>query len=187
MNKKKSPVILIYLFCFLLTVLVYINFIYLPLNNQIAQLDQKHTDTVNQILYYEEQKSKRADIEKNIAELQSKIEQESTNATVTARTGAEDIDSACKAVGIVPKSVDMSEETVDTSKKTADGRLLSSVSVDLTVACNNEQLKNLLDYFENKSKGAYYVNHVSYKNGTTGSEIAINLTLSYFSAQEAKK
>ncbi len=187
MNQKKSPVILIYLFCFLLTVLVYINFIYLPLNSQITQLDQKHTDTVNQILYYEEQKAKRADIEKNITELQSKIEQENTNATVTAKTGAEDIDSACKAAGIVPKSVNMSEESVDTNKKAEDGRPLSSVSVELTVACSNEQLKSLLDYFENKSKGAYYINHVSYKNGTTGSEISISMTLFYFSPQEAKK
>jgi hypothetical protein len=186
MKNKKISGVLIYLFCFALVLLLYMNFTFTPLNSKIAELDTKHAADTAQIQIYEQQTAKMGDLKDKIAKLQSQVEQADTNTAITANNEAEDIEAACKAAGIVPESVNMGDETADKSKTSSDGKSLCSVPIDLKAKCNGNQLQTLLAYFEKKSKGAYYVNKVSYTQGQDKPEVTLSLTLYYFSLQGTK-
>jgi len=186
MKKKKISGVLIYLFCFALGLLLYMNFSYTPLSNKVTSLNSEHSADAAQIQLYEQQSSQLSSLKAKIAELQSQLEKAKTNTAVTGENAAEDIGSACKAAGVVPKSISVGDEVVNKGKTSSTGKSLCSVPIDLEVSCNGTQLQILLNYFEKQSSGAYYVNTVSYKQEQGTSDVTLSLTLYYFSSQGAK-
>ncbi len=188
MKKKKISGVLIYLFCCALVLLLYMNFVYTPLSKTIAQLDQRHSGIQEQISGYKLQEAQKDNLVSHIDELKSQIAKaEEAGDAVTAKNAEEDIGAACKAAGIDPKSLNLSEETEDKSKTNAQGKPLCSITADLEVTCTGAQLQTLLNYFEQESKGAYYVKSVSFKTNKDVSDASLSLLLYYFGAQETKK
>jgi type II secretory pathway component PulM len=188
MKKKKISSVLIYLFCCALVLLAYMSYVYTPLSKAINRLDQKHDQLQTQIDEYRLQEAQKSKLISQIKELKSQIAMaENEDDVVTDKNVEEDIDTACRTAGVSVTSLDLNKETADASTTNADGRPLLSLSVDLEISCTDAQLQTLLNYFEQESKGTYYVKSVSFQKDTDISNAKLSLLLYYFGTQETKK
>jgi len=185
MKSVKISGVLLYLFAFALVLLLYFNYLFMPLSQQVAALNLEHNADTAQMQAYDEQISKITDLKQTIADTKTKLAKAALNTEVTGKTAAEDVALALKASGAAPQSVAVSDETVDKTKTSSDGKALCSVTIDLKVACTNAQLLKLLNYYEKQSKGIYYVNTVAYTQ-VAPTVASMKITLYYFSAVSVK-
>lgn len=187
MKSLKISGVLMYLFGLVVLLLLYFYLVFTPMTVQVAKLDAAHQQNTAQIQMYEQQNQQKDKLESKISELQSELDTLNQNANVNGNTVAEDIGKACEFAGIKPISIQVGDETVNKSKTSSSGQPLCSVPVNLEATCSETQVQNLLDYFENQSHGAYYVNTVNYAFGQKPSSAQFTLTLYYFGTGEAKK
>jgi hypothetical protein len=182
MKNLKVSGVLVYLFCFVLVLLLYFNYVFTPLNGKITSLNSEHNTDTLQMQSYDRQIAKIDDLKNKIAGMRSQLEQANAKSGVTGKNAAEDINAAFTAAGIVPKSVSVGEETADKDKTSSDGKPLCSVLIDLKTDCTQAQMQTILDYFENRTSGVYYVNTVAY-NAQDTLPYSLNLTLYYFGSK----
>ena len=186
MKLLKISGVLLYLFCMVLAIMLYFNYVFTPLNSKIDLLDKEHTADTAQMHSYDQQILKMNDLQSKIAKMQSQLKQETTATTVTGKNVAEDIGAACTSAGIVPQAITVADEVIDKTKTSVTKKPLCSVIIDLQTNCTDTQLQGLLSYFENLSKGAYYVNTITDTKGKDKSVVNLSLTLYYFSSEGIK-
>lgn len=185
-NGKVSGIVL-YLFGLVLVLLVYYYFFFIPQSAKMKDLDSRHTQAAAQLESYDKQLSKLDELKSRVQALQAEVDNGSLKSAVTAQNAAEDIAAGCRSAGVLPSSVQTGGENADKNRLSSDGKPLCSVSVTLALQCSNEQLLSLLNYFENTSQGAYYVEKSSWtNNGTNQQTAAVTMTLYYFGAAEVK-
>lgn len=185
MKKGKVSGYLIYLLCLVLVLLLFFYLIYMPVSSDVAKLDAKHAQNMEQITVLNDEIANQKKIKDKIAELEAKLDAAKKSASVNGSQVAEDAAKAWSAAGITPQTIQVGDETVVKDKTTSDGRPLTTVPVNITVACSKEQLQKLLNYFEKQSPGCYYVNSVQYAQGTQKSDtltVNLSMTLYYFGA-----
>lgn len=187
MKNLKVSGVLVYLLGLVLVLLLYFYFIFTPLSSKAAQLDMEHGQNTAKLQMYQQQIQQGGKLTGEINDLQSELDKLKQSAGVTGKTAAEDIGKACDSAGVTPTDIQIGNETADKSKTSASGQLLYSVPVNLKAVCTNAQLLSLLDYFENKSQGAYYVNTVTYAWEANATPAEFSLTLYYFGVGETKK
>jgi hypothetical protein len=183
MKNLKISGVLIYLFCFVLVLLLYFNFVFTPLSGKVSSLDLAHSANATQMQTYDRQISKIEDLKKKIAEMQSQIQQANTTAAVTGKNVSEDIGAAFTAAGITPRDISVEDEVPDKTKTSSDGKPLCSVLIVLKTDCTQTQMQTILNYFENQSSGVYYVNTVAY-NTQDKLPYSLSLTLYYFGSKD---
>lgn len=186
MKSVKISGVLLYLFGFVLILLLYVNYLFLPLNAKVTAMNTVHNEDIAQMQAYDEQISKIADLKQNIADSKTKLAKAAINTDVTGKTAAEDIGQALKFSGAAPQSITVGEETADKTKTSADGKTLCSVTVELKVQCTDAQLLQLLDYYEKQSKGVYYINTVNYDKSASTPTVSLTMTLYYFKSEGTK-
>jgi len=180
MKSIKISGVLLYLFGFVLVLLLYVNYVFLPLNNSVSVLNAAHVTDAAQIQAYDRQLNKISDLKQTIADAKVKLGKAESNTEVTGKTVAEDVAQAVKTAGVTLQSINVSPETTDKTKTASNGKPLRSVTVDLMISCNNPQLSQLLDYFENQSKGVYYINTVNMTRSSDKLTGNLTMTLYYF-------
>lgn len=187
MKNTKVSGLVFYLFGLVIVLLIYYYVAFIPFSAQIKELDKSHAQATEQVAEYNTQLLRLNELQSKIAGLKADADSGSLKSTVTAGNVADDVNAACTAVGVVPSSLQSSAENVDKNKLSSGGKPLCSVSVSLNLQCGNAQLLDLLNYFENTSRGAYYVEKVSWTNGgPTQQSAQIAMTLYYFGPVESK-
>lgn len=188
MKKKKFSSILIYLFCCALVLLTYMSYVYTPLSKTINELDQKHNQIQAQINEYQLQAAQKDKLVSHIQELKTQVEaSQNAEDAITDKNVEEDIETACKTAGVNIQSLNLSTQSAEESKTSEEGRPLLSLTIDLQITCTEAQLQQVLNYFEQESKGAYYVNHVSLRKDASVPNAMLSMSLYYFAAQETKE
>lgn len=186
MKSVKISGVLLYLFGFVLVLMLYVNYLFLPLSDKVTKLNAEHSADTAQMQSYDNQIIKIVNLKQNIADNKTELANAALNTGTTGKTVSEDIGLALQAAGITLKNIAVGDETADKTKPSADGKSLCSVTVDLHVQCTNAQLLQLLNYFEKQSEGVYYINTVSYNQETDGPVINLMMTLYYFTPVGAK-
>lgn len=186
MKGLKISGVLLYLFGLVLVLLLYFYYVFTPLTGKVAQLDAEHTQNTAQLQMFEQQIQKKDELKNKISAMQSELDNLNRGTSVSGKNVAEDIGTACSSSGVTPDSIQVGNETVIKGKSSSNGDPLCSVIVNLQTVCTDAQLLQLLNYFEGQSKGAYFVNSVSYSWGQDKSLAGLTLTLYYFGSEAAK-
>lgn len=184
MKSVKVSGVLLYLFGFTLVLLLYVNYVFLPLNQKASALSSEHNADMRQTQSYELQSAQIDSLQQKVDKLKTELSTKQTDTAVTGKNVAEDVGKIVSSSGITMQSITVGEAQAEKAKSTSDGKLLQTVSVELNVLCTPAQLSQLTGYFEKQSKGAYYITHVSYTQGSEGSgkiSAVLTMTLYYFS------
>ncbi|TQI68644.1 hypothetical protein [Clostridium sp. KNHs216] len=183
MKSIKVSGVLLYLFGFSLVLLLYVNYIFLPLNQKVSDLNGEHLGNLEQLQTYELQSARFSDLQQKIDGLKTQLNEEKADTAVTGKNVAEDIGKMVGSSGVTLKTIDVGPEQAEKGKTAASGQQLYTASVELNVLCTQTQLPALVGYFENESKGVYLVNRVKYAGpDSTGKvDAVLTMTLYYFS------
>ncbi|MBW7571552.1 hypothetical protein [Caproiciproducens faecalis] len=183
MKSIKVSGVLLYLFGFSLILLLYVNYVFLPLNQKVSTLNEEHLSNLELVQSYELQSARFSDLQQKIDGLKTQLNEEKADTTVTGKNVAEDIGKIVGSSGVTLKSINVGAEQAEKGKTAASGKQLYTASVELNVLCTQAQLPALIGYFEKESKGVYFVNHVKYTAGSdnTGKvDAVLTMTLYYF-------
>nr|WP_319487378.1 hypothetical protein [uncultured Caproiciproducens sp.] len=184
MKSVKVSGVLLYLFGFTLVLLLYVNYIFLPLNQKVSALSSEHNADTRQTQSYELQTAQIDDLQQKINKLKTELKTEQNGTALTGKNVAEDIGKIVGSSGVTMQSVSMGKEQAEKGKTASNGKLLQTVSVELNVICTPAQLPKLTGYFENQSEGVYCITHVSTapeSNGSGGISAILTMTLYYLS------
>ncbi|MGX8700256.1 GspMb/PilO family protein [Caproiciproducens sp.] len=183
MKSIKVSGVLLYLFGFSLVLLLYVNYIFLPLNQKVADLNGEHLNNLEQLQTYELQSARSSDLRQKTDGLKTQLNEEKADPAVTGKNVAEDIGKIVGSSGVALKSINVGPEQAEKGKTAASGKQLSTVSVELNVLCTQTQLPALIGSFENGSEGVYFVNRVKYEGPDDAGKVdaVLTMTLYYFS------
>lgn len=187
MKNKRISGFLIYLLLLVVALLIYFNFVYVPISEKNTQMEQTHLQNTQQIQYFENMITQGNAMRKDITVLQEKLKSSEQKNSITSSKAADDVDTACKTAGITPSKVELQNPAAVAGKISSEKEQLYSVDVSIGTMCTVPQLQKLLDYFEKQSAGAYYVNQVQFTpSGKDASTVSVNLSLSlyYFGAAQ---
>lgn len=178
--------IVVYLLAFVVAALLYFNYMYIPMSAQIDKLNLEHTRDMAQISQYEMQLSRIDSLRANVAELDEKLQKARENSFVQPGETGDDVDKAFQACGLQPTSVSVSDVAEDTSGVvSSEGQPLCRLTVSLSFQSDVPRLLSLLDYFENQSQGAYFVDSLSQSAGEDGAlTVSLAMTLYFFPQTE---
>ena len=184
MKSVKVSGVLLYLFGLSLVLLLYINYVFLPLNQKVSALSREHLTDRGLIQSYELQPTQTDDLRQEINKLKTRLKEREADTALTGNSIAEDIGKIASSSGVTLKSISVGEEQAVKGKTAAGGKQLYTVSVELNVLCTPSQLPALAGYFENRSKGVYCIDRVKYTTDTAEAgklNASLTMTLYYFS------
>lgn len=181
MNSKKVSGILLYLLGFVLILLLYVNFVFLPISQKLTALDSEHEENVVQTMAFDRQTVQIDDLRQNVEKLKSQLEKADCGTDITGKNIAEDIGKILSSTGVEFESVTVGEETPVKGKTASDGSTLESIAVELKILCTGDQLTDLLGSIEKQSKGVYQIHTVSFAPEAGKYSANLNLSLYYFS------
>ncbi len=187
MKNLKVSGIMLYLLGLVLVLLLYFYLIFLPMSARVAQLNLQHEQNTAKLQLYQKELLQADQLNESINTLQAELDKLKSTTSISGKNAADDLGKAMNDTGVVPIQLQIGNETVDKSKTSGTGEPVCSVPISLQVNCSQEQLQQLLDYFETKSQGAYYVNSVNYAGGQVTAPADLSLTLYYFGNGETKK
>ena len=186
MKSIKISGVLLYLFGLVLVLLLYFNYVFIPLNGKISDLNELHYQNIEQVNLYKNNLANINNLKNSISNKEQKLKIERNNLEIKGNYIAEDVGKMSNLLGVPIKLV-----SVDTGNKTDnssnDGKQLLSADIQLNFICTNDDLSKIVNYFENQSKGIYSINNIRFLTDNNKLNTNLNLTLYYFAAEDAKK
>ncbi len=182
---KKVPKFLFVLVGTIVVAIVFWIFIGMSLINNAPTMINEHNENVKKIAEYDTALSQQDKIEAEIKKNQAEYDKKQKELFVDLETCTKEIEQYCSDRNIILKNYNLGEPQEDKLNRTSNGGYpVKSVSITLNYSGNYETALSMLKFFEQKSKGCYYVNSCSVSGGegskSDDSSINMNITLYYF-------
>ena len=158
-QKKKISGTLVCLLALAVVLAAYYATVFTSLSGKTAALQAQHDQNMLQLSADQSMLAQKANMQKAISDLQTKIKQSSRSLGIPASRLGPDIQKGLSSAGVTPTSVTTGSAAA--GKKTASGKALTQVPVTITADCTIDQLTALLHYFEKGTDAVYVVNTVS--------------------------
>ncbi len=164
MNKKQAkkqvaiPGFIWAIVVILVLCIVFMFLVQKPFSEKIDTYNTEHDAAQSKITMYEDYLSRKEEVEKSIAEMKEKYNEESKKLFVNATQGPADIQRMVNNLKISLNNVDIADPGVDGEGRTSStGDPLYVTSVSFNFEGTESELLDTLDYFELESDGSYYV------------------------------
>ena len=181
MKGQKISGILLYLLGFALLLLLYVNFVFFPVNQKRTALNSEHEEDVVQAMALDRQAVCIDELRQNVEKLKSQLENAGCGTDITGKNIAEDIGKMLDSAGAKLESVNVGGETPVKGKTASDESVLKSVAVEVKILCTGDQLTAFIGSIEKQSKGIYQIHTVSVTPEAGKFSADLNLELYYFS------
>lgn len=192
MKKGKVTGITLYLLFLAVLLALYYGFVYTNLSQKTSALSSQHTLNTQQLSLYQSMILDKASMQKSINNLIAKTKDTGKVLGIPASKLGEDISTGLKSAGITAQNITMSDASVSGNKKASNGRVLTQVTVSLTMDCTESQLTKLLDYYEKKTSAVYYVNNLNIRTksqqgqkSSSGNTVTLDMTAYYYASPSA--
>lgn len=181
-QKKKISSTLVCLIALVVILAAYYATVFTSLSGKTAALQAQHEQNMLQLSAGRSMLAQKANMQKTISDLQTKIKQSSQSLGIPASRLGPDIQKGLSSTGVTATSVTTGSAVA--GKKTTSGKALTQVPVAITADCTIDQLTALLHYFEKGTDAVYVVNTVnavpkSAQDGSTGAgnyTVTVNMT-----------
>lgn len=145
----------------------------------------EHNENVKKIAEYDTALSQQDKIEAEIKKNQAEYDKKQKELFVDLDTCTKEIEQYCSDRNILLKTYNHGEPQEDKLNRTSNGGYpVKSVSITLNYSGNYETALSMLKFFEQKSKGCYYVNSCSISGGegskSDDGDVSMSITLYYF-------
>lgn len=187
MKKRKISGFLLYLLLLVAILLLYFNYLFLPLGQKISVLATQHLADEAQLEAYDDDLRNMDRLRARTSELERTLSGQKADRPLTGEEIADDLIEGFGAAGIRPSNIQVGEQAAKGGAKSSDGRSLCAVPVTLSFSCSAEQLNRFLRYCEQQSRGAYHVEKGSASAQDKTLSVSLSLSLYYFGTAPAKK
>ena len=182
---KKVPKFLFVLVGTIVVAIVFWIFIGMSLINNAPTMINEHNENVKKIAEYDTALSQQYKIEAEIKKNQAEYDKKQKELFVDLDTCTKEIEQYCSDRNILLKTYNLGEPQEDKLNRTSNGGYpVKSVSITLNYSGNYETALSMLKFFEQKSKGCYYVNSCSVSGGegskSDDGDVSMSITLYYF-------
>lgn len=185
---NKIPKFLFVLVAAILVAVVFWMTIGMSLINNAPSLMLEHDANVKKIAEYDTALSQQKQIEAEIKKNQDEYNRKQEELFVDLSTCTKEIEEYCSNRNIVLKNYSLGEPQEDTMNRTSNsGYPVKSVDIALSYSGSYDTALSMLKFFEQNSKGCYYVNSCSISNeeGSKDSSVNMSITLYYFDTESA--
>ena len=185
---NKIPKFLFVLVAAILVAVVFWMTIGMSLINNAPSLMSEHDANVKKIAEYDTALSQQKQIEAEIKKNQDEYNRKQEELFVDLSTCTKEIEEYCSNRNIILKNYSLGEPQEDTMNRTSNsGYPVKSVSIALGYNGGYDTALSMLKFFEQNSKGCYYVNSCSISNeeGSKDSSVNMSITLYYFDTESA--
>ncbi|MGO5086020.1 hypothetical protein ACTQ3U_01720 [Oscillospiraceae bacterium LCP25S3_F9] len=182
---KKVPKFVFVLLGAIVVAIVFWIFIGMSLINNAPTMINEHNENVKKIAEYDTALSQQDKIEAEIKKNQAEYDKKQKELFVDLETCTKEIEQYCSDRNITLKNYSLGEPQNDKLNRTSNGGYpVKSVSITLNYSGNYETALSMLKFFEQKSKGCYYVNSCSISGGegskSDDGDVSMSITLYYF-------
>lgn len=185
---NKIPKFLFVLVAAILVAVVFWMTIGMSLVNNAPSLMSEHDANVKKIAEYDTALSQQKQIEAEIKKNQDEYNRKQEELFVDLSTCTKEIEEYCSNRNIVLKNYSLGEPKEDTMHRTSNsGCPVKSVNIALSYSGSYDTALSMLKFFEQNSKGCYYVNScsISGEDGSKDSSVNMSITLYYFDTESA--
>lgn len=185
---NKIPKFLFVLVAAILVAVVFWMTIGMSLVNNAPSLMSEHDANVKKIAEYDTALSQQKQIEAEIKKNQDEYNRKQEELFVDLSTCTKEIEEYCSNRNIVLKNYSLGEPQEDTMNRTSNsGCPVKSVKIALGYSGSYDTALSMLKFFEQNSKGCYYVNScsISGEDGSKDSSVNMSITLYYFDTESA--
>lgn len=185
---NKIPKFLFVLVAAILVAVVFWMTIGMSLISNAPSLMSEHDANVKKIAEYDTALSQQKQIEAEIKKNQDEYNRKQEELFVDLSTCTKEIEEYCSNRNIVLKNYSLGEPQEDTMNRTSNsGYPVKSVDIALSYSGSYDTALSMLKFFEQNSKGCYYVNScsISGEEGSKDSSVNMSITLYYFDTESA--
>lgn len=186
-SKLLSPFIIFFLI-YAAVCALYINFAFLPLLDQTAELTAQHQTLQQKIADLDRQMQDAKGLDRKIEDLKNQlVEKMGQNVIVSGIMVSNDVYDAVEAYGITLKSIHVGTPSpTKAASSMENGDVMHSLPIQVTFSASYDEAVGFLRYFENHEDGAYYVQSFeaaaekNQENSTGEHNFSLSLSLYYF-------
>ena len=185
---NKIPKFLFVLVAAILVAVVFWMTIGMSLISNAPTLMSEHDANVKKIAEYDTALSQQKQIEAEIKKNQDEYNRKQEELFVDLSTCTKEIEEYCSNRNIILKNYSLGEPQEDTMNRTSNsGYPVKSVNIALGYSGSYDTALSMLKFFEQNSKGCYYVNscNISGEEDSKDSSVTMNITLYYFDTESA--
>ncbi len=182
---KKVPKFVFVLAAAIVVAVIFSFTIGMSLINNAPTMINEHNENVRKIAEYDTALSQQDKIEAEIKKNQAEYDKKQKELFVDLDTCTKEIEQYCTDRNIILKTYSLGEPQEDKLNRTSTGGYpVKSVSITLNYDGSYDTALSMLKFFEQKSKGCYFVNSCtigSEEDSKSGAgDVAMNITLYYF-------
>ncbi len=170
----------------------FVPLVFLPYTQQAPILRQEHIDDTAQIQEYEQKLAQIEAYRQRVIDLEEQWESMMEDISIIGENTVNDFNDMFNSLNVVPQAMTLSGET-ETTLTSATNNKIYYVTATVTLTQTLDELLEIIEYFEDTSKGAYFIETINLAAATPSAveeisqyDMSVNMTISlyYFKAGE---
>lgn len=159
---KKIPKYVIGLIVIVLLLLLFVPLVLMPYLTEKPKMDAKHTEAQTTLRLYDTKLGSIDNYRGYVNDLKLRWSELETKMFVDAKDTANDLNKMFLDLGVTPSTISVSDESQAVEPgQSSTGDPLYSTSINLSFTTSKEKLLQVVNFFESKSAGSYYISTVS--------------------------
>lgn len=192
---KKIPKYVIGLIVIVLLLLLFVPLVLMPYLTEKPKMDAKHIEAQTTLRLYDTKLNNIENYRGQVNDLKIRWSELETKMFVDAKDTANDLNKMFLDLGVTPASISVSDESQAVeSGQSSTGDPLYSTNISLSFTTSREKLLQVVNFFESKSAGSYYISTVSLSTVTqtaagggkvtSAGNLSVNMSISLYYFKE---